>query len=209
MDVNMSIHESVAMILAAGFSTRMGQPKALLPWGEGTVLDHVMGQARQAGAQTLVVLGFEPSFPITGDWVRNVHASQGIASSIQCGLTWIRRHKGLAPVLVLLADQPFVTSDDILWTWKQFVARSADVHAVRPLYEGLIGHPVIFDAAFDAAIFQLEGDRGLGKIWNTRPDTLSLKAPPLLSRPHPSFDLDTPTDYARALSLRKWNQEPN
>ncbi|WP_053959419.1 nucleotidyltransferase family protein [Sulfobacillus thermosulfidooxidans] len=207
MDVSTSIHDAVALILAAGFSTRMGQPKALLPWGQGTVLDHVIGQAQQTGCETLAVLGFDPSFPLAGDWVTNVHASQGIATSIQRGLTWIRNHKGMVPVLILLADQPFVTSDDILWTWEQFAKRPADVHAIRPLYNNHIGHPVIFDAQFDPVIFQLQGDVGLGQVWHKRPDTLSISAPPVLSRPHPNFDLDTASDYAQALSLKRLYQE--
>ncbi|MGY2754216.1 CTP:molybdopterin cytidylyltransferase MocA, partial [Thermostichus sp. MS-CIW-21] len=47
-----------ALILAAGFSTRMGEPKAFLPWKDGqTLLSYQIFQWRQAGFQPWVVLG--------------------------------------------------------------------------------------------------------------------------------------------------------
>src|SRR5436190_14929667 len=45
-----------AVILAAGASQRMGSPKALLPWGDSTLLEYVLAQARAASVEDIVVV---------------------------------------------------------------------------------------------------------------------------------------------------------
>ena len=45
-----------AIILAAGQSRRMGQPKMLLPWGKTTVVEHVISVFAAADIESILVV---------------------------------------------------------------------------------------------------------------------------------------------------------
>ena len=87
-----------AIILAAGQSRRMGQPKMLLPWGETTVLGQIIATFQAAEVDDILVVtggNKERIEAIVGDSVRTVfnseHEQGGMLSSIQCGLAGILR----------------------------------------------------------------------------------------------------------------------
>ncbi|MCY0864019.1 MAG: nucleotidyltransferase family protein [Sulfobacillus sp.] len=199
MGANASMPSAVTVVLAAGLARRMGQAKPSLPWNGITLLDYVVQTASCVETPVVTVVDHRVR-PTTAFWVENPDPSQGVASSIQTGVRWVRDHWGAVPVQVLLADQPFVTADDIRRVWDAFEARPDSVHAVRPFYDGIPGHPVAFDARFDAVIFSLAGDRGLGAVWASRPEVMGVPVAVGKSRPHPATDIDTPADYQQALA---------
>ena len=102
-----------AILLAAGGSTRMGQPKALLPLGAGTVLSTVAERVLESGIDRLVlVLGHEAERVRAGARLPQdprlsivVHPgwALGMASSLQAGL---EASEDADAVLVVLGDQP-------------------------------------------------------------------------------------------------------
>src|SRR5512143_1124157 len=106
-----------AIILAAGQSKRMGRPKMLLPWGESTVIEHVIATFRQAGIeQVLVVTGGARQelqqaiarYPVVV--VHNDNYADGeMLSSLQCGLKAMPAEAQAA--LVGLGDQPQVREE--------------------------------------------------------------------------------------------------
>src|SRR6266540_253576 len=103
-----------AIILAAGQSKRMGQPKMLLPWGTSTVIEHVITTFLNAGIEDVIVVTGgareQVERPISQYPVRKVHnndyAAGEMLSSIQCAL---RAMPDLSQaVLIGLGDQPQV-----------------------------------------------------------------------------------------------------
>src|SRR5436305_4159731 len=77
------------LVLAAGGSTRLGQPKQLLPYGDATLLDHVLETARACRFDQLlcVVNGSLDAVNFAGvDVVENLHSGEGCASSIAVAL---------------------------------------------------------------------------------------------------------------------------
>src|SRR5258706_425777 len=97
MPVNQCI-EIGAIILAAGSSTRMGKPKLLLPWGGTSVMGHLIGQWREAGAEQIAVVIAGGNGVIAQELDRlefpardrmvNPAPERGMFSSIQCAAGW-------------------------------------------------------------------------------------------------------------------------
>ena len=106
-----------ALVLAAGASSRMGRPKALLPWGPVTVLEHLIGEIADAGITEIVVVAGKHVTEI-GELIQGratvcEHAqwAQGIGGSIRMGTALLRRQNPPPEaILILLADQPLVSS---------------------------------------------------------------------------------------------------
>jgi CTP:molybdopterin cytidylyltransferase MocA len=132
-----------AVILAAGDSVRMGVPKALLPWGRTTLLDHAFAQAQAAGvAQVVVVLGpatkhLEQQLT-SARIVYNPEPASGRSASIRLGCAALL--EDVTAILVQSVDQP--TSAAVLI--QLFRAISDNVDLALPTYAGRRGHPVVF-----------------------------------------------------------------
>ena len=198
MGKSASIDRAVMLILAAGLATRMGgRVKPDLPWIEGrTLLEHQEFMAQAMGFPTLAVTRIDEG-GLNGRII-NPHPERGLAESLKCGVDAVRQQWGMVAVGVLLADQPFVAKEDIARVYEAFCQRPSLLHAVRPRYDGVPGHPVFFDATWDEALQALTGDVGLGKLWNIRDDAGWVDVG-VGERPDPSFDIDTDTAYRQAL----------
>lgn len=199
-----STADAVVIILAAGLGRRMGGvSKKDLAWEDGsTLLDYHQGLVKEAGMISLAVS--QGSNPGAG-MVLNPHPEQGLSSSLKMGLGTVRERFGPVPVGVLLVDQPFVTVSDLLRVYDHFQERSQGIHAVRPRYDGIPGHPVFFDVDWDDVVWNLDGDQGLGEVFLSRPDVAWIDLV-VSFRPNPSFDVDTPNRYEEALALLKGDQ---
>ncbi|MCL5971000.1 MAG: nucleotidyltransferase family protein [Firmicutes bacterium] len=203
MDINESMIEPVAVVLAAGLSQRMGTPKPALPWRDTTLLGHVVRMTRdELGWATVVVVGNAVQIPEGVISVVNRMPETGIASSLHLGLAAVlQRGKG-EPAAVFLADQPFVRAEDAQRTWQKFLEHP-DAIAVRPRYNESIGHPVLLRLGrIWNAISQLTGDIGLGKWLTQRQDVLIFDVS-VVDRPSPAWDLDTPEEYTKAINLNR------
>ena len=128
------------VILAAGASERMGQPKALLAWHGSTLLEYAMQQARLAGVEDLaVVLG-----PATRDLrldaliAFNPDPETGRSTSIRLGAE--RLPDDVSAVLVQSVDQPVPA--DVITTL--FWTVESGAHVAIPTFRGRRGHPVCF-----------------------------------------------------------------
>jgi molybdenum cofactor cytidylyltransferase len=162
-----------AVILAAGKSTRMGEPKQLLRLGESTVLEQTLDNILSAGVDDVVlVLGssadiIQRQFPASAfeglKVVVNDAYGQGMASSLREGLSALDQQVDAA--LIVLADQPFVRPE----TFRQIVERyrRSEAEIVIPTHKGTRGNPVLLDRSVFPEIMALEGDVGCRAIFGS------------------------------------------
>src|SRR6266571_6187375 len=110
-----------ALILAAGASSRMGQPKLLLPWGKTSVLGHLIAQWQQehqivvvhaAGDQAIGAALDRLSFP-EANRIMNPQPERGMLSSIQCAAAWAGWNRGLTHWAIVLGDQPHLRRETL------------------------------------------------------------------------------------------------
>lgn len=187
------------IVLAAGTSSRLGQPKQLMELGGRPILQHVLDAASAAGLDELVVvLGHRAedvaaalTLPANARTVVNPDYATGQASSMRTGLT--AASPSSEATLLLLGDQPAMRPADIRAVVAAY--RSGAGPVVQSSYRGTPGHPVLFDRSVWPDLLAVEGDRGARDVikahpdWVTRVD-LDADLPP---------DLDTMEDYRRML----------
>jgi molybdenum cofactor cytidylyltransferase len=168
-----------AVILSAGASSRMGRPKALLPYREGTFLEHLIQVTRHprigvtrvvlgAGAEVIRTLAkIDPSIVVLNeDW------QQGQLSSVQAGL---RSLEGLITDGIVLCpvDHPLVSGPLVSDLIAHFYADSKSI--VLPTYKGRRGHPVIFSSALYGELLAAPADKGArAVVWAHAADVLEV-----------------------------------
>lgn len=185
------------IILAAGVSARLGRAKQLLTHRNGqTLIARTCQLALNSGLQPIVlVLGARKDLIL--DEVKGLDVpvafnelwTEGIAGSIKRGLTQLlEKAPALAAVVILVCDQPFLTSEII----KNLVSIYSDTGKpiIASSYHGALGTPVLFDRSFFASILQLEGDKGAAKIIHQNPDQVAI-----VSFDEGALDIDTEEDY--------------
>ena len=151
------------VILAAGEAKRMGSTKQLLDLGGRPLLQHVLDAAGASSLDELVlVVGhdaeavLEAVDPGRARVVINPLYGEGQSTSLKAGLASLR--PGLHGALVLLGDQPFVTTDIIDRLVAAFVGTDAPV--VAPSVEGRRSNPVLVREDLFPALLAVSGDQG-------------------------------------------------
>jgi CTP:molybdopterin cytidylyltransferase MocA len=130
------------LILAAGASVRMGSPKALLRWGDSTLLDQAIEQARAVGVDEIVVVlgpATQHVAPRLAPPVRvafNPDPETGRSASIRLGCAELPTE--LDAILIQSVDQP--ASAEVLAVL--FAAITPGVDVAVPTFEGRRGHPI-------------------------------------------------------------------
>lgn len=144
------------LVLAAGASTRMGRPKALLPWGETTLLAYVTATLAAAGVTPIVVVvgphadEVRAALPLADlRLVVNAAWATGRASSVRAGAAALP--DGVA-VIVQAVDNPVPPS--VIHALVEAAGRGA-LLAV-PSQGGRRGHPILFGAALLPELRQVE-----------------------------------------------------
>jgi molybdenum cofactor cytidylyltransferase len=196
-----------AIVLAAGTSSRMGRPKQLLPYeGKSLVRRAVEAAIGSKARQTIVVTGAannDVDAELAGLAVMLVHNPEyadGMSTSLRAGLRAVRPE--VDAVVVMLADQPFVTSE--------IVDQLIDLHeqsnavVVRPRYGEVPGNPVLWDQrAFDQLMAQ-EGDQGGRSLLRKYASEIAWLDLPDQGQ---QTDVDTPEAYASLTGATDWPAE--
>ena len=189
-----------AIILAAGESKRMGEPKMLMPWGKSTVLQTVISTFQASGVKDiLVVTGgahqqVEELIGRTVEIVFNENYQTGeMLSSIQLGLSVKKREASAA--LICLGDQPQVEERSVRSVCNAFLAGKSEI--VVPSYEMQRGHPWLVARPMWDEILAMKSPK-------TARDFLKNNARKIhhviVDNPSILADLDTPEDYAKHIS---------
>ena len=186
----------VGLILpAAGGSRRLGAPKQLVPDGEGQTLVRRAAQTALASAchPIVAVLGAAAE-PIAGELddlpitvAVNADWQTGLASSLQVGLTTLTQSAPLTAVIVMLCDQPRVTSALL----DSLIAAHAETghEIVACEYNGIAGVPALFGQTLFSALLSLTGDEGARRVIKNYDGPITR-----IPFPEGSFDIDTPQD---------------
>jgi molybdenum cofactor cytidylyltransferase len=180
------------LVLAAGGSSRLGEPKQLLPYRGTTLLGHVLDTARSCGFDQLVVaLGgaageVRAQVDLTGaDVVLNEGYGEGCSSSIAAALP--RLHAHIDTLVLLLGDQPGVEPATV----DRLVAGRGDAPLAVCRYDDGRGHPFAFGRAVFDDLASLHGDKGVWKLLDRRAtDVVEVAAPGSVP-----LDVDTWEDY--------------
>jgi molybdenum cofactor cytidylyltransferase len=182
----MSQRQIAAVILAAGDSTRLGQPKQLIEIAGETLVGRAVRIAREAGCSpVVVVLGAEAQrirmrcslgdarTVVNPDW------PEGMASSVRAG---VAAAASVDAVVLMTCDQPAVTAQHL-----RDLADSGEVTASA--YAGRRGVPAYFPRSSFPALEQLTGDSGARDL---------LKGARTIELPGGDLDIDTAEDLAEA-----------
>lgn len=188
-----------AVILAAGQSKRMGQPKMLLAWGAETVLAHVISVVRSAGVYDIeVVSGAVQSEveAICGKQGARVvfnpaHDQTEMLGSLQAGL--LALPAGTQAALVTLGDQPQIEAATVREVVGEYNKSRASL--IVPSYKRRRGHPWLVDRSLWKEVLELKAPDSPREFLNghsTEIQYVDINSPSILQ------DLDTPDDYRRA-----------
>jgi molybdenum cofactor cytidylyltransferase len=192
--------DPVALVLAAGSSTRMGQDKLMTMLGRKRVIEHALRAYRKAQHVQDIVLIVPPGGRARYEPLRTPHLhvvenpdpGGGMITSIRVGLscTWAHERN----FLVAPADVPFVPPAIVDQLYTEFIARSCRI--VIPTYRGLGGHPGLFAQDLREEFF-LRGERqGTREILLRHAhETARLHT----HEPDVCFDIDTLEDLEAAL----------
>jgi molybdenum cofactor cytidylyltransferase len=188
----------VAIVLAAGASSRFGSPKLLASMGDRPVLQHTLDAVAAGGLDdTVVVLGNDAAAIESGiSWrserrVVNPRPQDGLSSSLRVGLDGAAEDLATDAVLIVLGDQPALRPETIRAVLDAARATDRPMVRARHAHDGA-PNPVLVGRGAWALAAGLEGDRGLGPLLETRPDLVAEVA---VEGANP--DVDTPDDLAR------------
>jgi molybdenum cofactor cytidylyltransferase len=189
---------SAGVILAAGASRRMGEPKQLLPVRGRPLLETALAAACDSQLdEVVVVLGAH------ADAIRrsvrfgrarvvlNPDYAQGMSTSLRAGIASLSAHVGRA--VVILGDQPDITAEIV----DRLLATQAGsgLPAAALSFDGLLHPPVVLARELWGDVEALEGDVGCRALVRAHPELVAAVA---AGRPggHP-IDIDTREDFDR------------
>jgi molybdenum cofactor cytidylyltransferase len=192
------------IILAAGNSSRLGQPKQLLKYKEFTLLRNVVLQAKLVPKSNILV--------VTGAYkeivdkeladtavkiINNPNWETGMASSITIGLeTLCAINPKVKSCIFSVCDQPFLKTNifNELLEAQSIMGKGIAASA----YAGILGVPVLFTSHYFEELLNLEGNEGAKKLLQHYKNDVAE-----VSFEKGAIDIDTIEDYNRLLSQDK------
>ncbi len=188
-----------AVVLAAGMSRRMGQPKVLLPWADGrTIIDHILEQLVLARVDHIVVVTGHRHADVAARAAAldvpvafNPHYTDGeMLSSLKAGLNALPPHTAAA--LVVLGDQPRIQPRVVSQVLMAYAEGRGGI--IAPSYQMKRGHPILIDRRFWPELLALPPDGSLRALLNTHADEIGYVT---VDTDSVLRDVDTPDDYAQ------------
>lgn len=190
--------EITALLLAAGSSSRMGQPKQLLLVDCVPLLRKTVLTALGAGTnRVVVVLGHNATQhqqiiqDLNVDIMHHSDWQEGMGSSIKAGVSHIlENHPHTQAILVMVCDQPYITTDHLNVLMNSY--RTSGAPIVASAYASTTGVPALFDKNMFAELLELENAQGAKKILEK-----NIQGVLSVEFPKGAIDIDTPADYKK------------
>lgn len=187
-----------AVILAAGGSSRFGQPKQLLSFRGETLVRRAVRVATDSGCAPVIVVVGESGPAIRVELretpaviIENPEWKRGLGTSVRRGTQFVIESAPAVHALVLLVcDQPLVESSTIAALVAEHERSGKPI--VASSYADTLGVPALFDRSCFGALLALPDDSGAKSLIAARPDDVA-------SVPFEAgaIDVDTPADFQR------------
>ena len=184
-----------ALILAAGSSSRLGQPKQLLKVNDVPLLSKTLQAARDAGfARIVVVLGSNyqehksviENLPV--EIVFHTDWAKGMGSSLKAGLKKIlENHPKTEAVVVTVCDQPHLSGSHLKALLNKYHVSHARVVASK--YNNTLGVPALFDQSLFEDLLQVADGQGAKVVIQKQTNQVEF-----VDWPEGNIDIDTPAD---------------
>ena len=192
-----------AIVTAAGLSSRMGNFKPLLPFGESTVIETTLANLFSGGVDKIVlVLGkraadiraaLEGKFPGKLIFANNTrYAETDMLTSLKLGAEALPECEAF---FVLPGDMPLISPDTLCLIISQMETHHPEL--VFPTLDGRRKHPPLLSAALKAPLLDYAGENGLRGFFAGVENSLEVPVADVGC----GFDLDTPEQYEKALAL--------
>lgn len=158
-----------ALIVAAGYSSRMERFKPLLPLGEHTVIEQTIATFTAAGVENIIVVtghnaeALNPvleKVPVTV--VKNERYDEGMFTSIKTGVMALPQ--SVDGFFMMPADMPFVMPDTIKQLMTTYSEQPSDV--LYPTFNHKRGHPPLIARDVFKSILDSDGEGGLKRLLN-------------------------------------------
>jgi len=182
------------VVLAAGASKRMGEPKQLLKWGDSTLINYSIDSVSKVNLnEIIVVLGAH--FELIKNDIKNSKVTilynqnweMGLGTSIAFAVQYLKLK--VDGVMFVLCDQPFITADFLKEMISKFQPHKNQILATS-YGNGQYGVPVLFDKYYFEELSHLNDDYGAKQLLNK----YQFQVETLVS-PNENMDLDTKQDY--------------
>ena len=187
------------IILAAGESSRLGQPKQMLKYGDLTLLEHCIHVAHGSNANPIIVVVGAHADLVSSrvddktHFVTNGHWQEGMASSIRCGIrAALELDPSMEGAIFMVCDQPYVTS--LLLNTLIAAHQTTSKPIVASGYDNTVGPPAFFKKKFFPELLQLNGDVGAKSVIKQHAGEVEI-----VLFPRGSMDIDTEDDYQKLL----------
>jgi len=184
-----------ALVLAAGAGSRFGGDKLRARWTEGSLVETAIGIAKAAPVRGVILLSRPGERLIEDPALERVEVAdwaEGMGASLRAGVAALPSNA--AGAYVFLGDMPRIPVE-VLGPLAEAVRAGAP--AAAPVFQGQIGHPVLFSSMTFFELLRLRGDRGARRILEALGERLALVPAP---DDGVLFDVDTPADLQIGLS---------
>jgi len=194
-----------ALVLAAGYSSRMKRNKMLLPFAGSTVIENTVGKFLQSQVDGVaLVVGSEgekiqhilASYPV--QLIDNPRFAQGMSSSVQEGVRVLKEDAELAGIMIIPGDMPLIKKETVNAILARFEETSFPI--IIPVYHGKRGHPVLFAKSLFPQLMEVSGDVGAREVVRRNYEQccfLEVEDQGVL------IDIDSPEEYTRWSMLVK------
>jgi molybdenum cofactor cytidylyltransferase len=187
------------IILAAGSSSRMGEPKQLMMYKNKTFLQNIIAEAKNVNLEPVIcVTGYQSDLikkslmGVDVSIVYNPQWPEGMGSGISAGIKQLLV-SDVDSVILAVGDQPYVSSD--LFKTMQKLKDQSGKGIVACSYAGTLGTPVLFGKDYFSQLKSLSGNQGAKNIVKLN---MSDVCPVEFEKG--SIDIDTKEDYENLIS---------
>lgn len=186
-----------AVVLSAGESSRMGQPKALLRIDKQTFIERIVSALKDGGIERIiVVLGFNADMlrremaHLPVEMLVNPDYKLGQLSSLQIAVRHLQAAQDCDGMMVHLVDHPYIEPNLVRLMAERFAEGKFAI--VVPRHHGKRGHPVIFSRTLFDELLGAPLEQGAKAVVNAhRQDTLVIDTDDVGI----TLDIDTPELY--------------